>query len=121
MNARMINKCIYALFLVIPVLGIIFFIPQTGDSKSIYNLSGIDNTAQLQNNAGSLEKTPSTIIYATTHYMSSIDEDYVDTDQSIIFKTYCLAPAFDLTQFPTILSYLYKLNLIKSIFHPPRV
>ncbi len=120
MNARMINKCIYALFLVIPVLGIIFFMPQTGNAKSIYNLSGTGNTAQLQNNAGSLEKT-SFVVRAYTLYPSSIDEDYVDTDQIIIFKAYYLTPASEFTKFPAILSYLYKLNLIKSIFHPPRV
>jgi len=116
----MINKCKYALFLAIPVLGIIFFMPQTGNGKSICNLSGIGNTAQMQNNTGSLEKPPS-VICAYTMYPSSIDEDYVNTDQIIIFKAYYLTPAFDLTQFPTILSYLYELNLIKSIFHPPRV
>ncbi len=120
MNTRMINKCEYALLGVISVFWIIFLMPQIGNVKSICNLSGIGNTAQMQNNTGSLEKIPS-VVCAYTMYPSSIDEDYVDTDQVIIFKVYYLAPAFEFTQFSVIPSYLYELNLIKSIFHPPRV
>ncbi len=94
----MIHKYKYSLFLAISVFWIIFLMPQTGNSKYVRDLSGIGNTAYLQNNTGSLEKKPS-VQCTYTMYPSSMDEDYVSPDQVIIFKTYYLTPDAEFTQF----------------------